>query len=128
MEHLPNKDYITIRTQGNDLYRTLTDSRKGKGPVYTKDTLKLKFPLLYSQSNLFFSYLCEPKPNILLFNALLRLFQAVKESKIDPVKGKEYISSVTFYMMMTDEKKRGEIEKEKGLSLNEILKWIEDNC
>ena len=128
MNSLPNKDYIKIRMEGNDLYRTLTDSKKGKGPVYTKDTLKLKFPILAKESKLFFSYLCDPKPNILLFNAILRLMQAIKTEKIESLKGQDYLSSLVFYTMMTDKVKRAEIEKEKGLYLDEILKWIEDNC
>lgn len=125
---LPNKDYITIRMQGNDLYRTLTDSKKGKGPVYTKEILAKKFPVLAKESKLFFNYLCDPKPNILLFNAILRLMQAIKTEKIELLKGQDYLSSITFYMMMTDKVKREEIEKEKGLSLDDILNWIEDNC
>ena len=125
---LPSKDYINIRIQGNDMFRLLTDCRKGKGPIYTKDTLKIKFPILYKESSYFFDYLYNKDCNILMFNAILRLMQAIKTEIIDVTTGEKYLGAITFFMSMTDPSKKQDMEREIGITEQFILDWITNNC
>lgn len=125
---LPVKDYVNIRIQGNDMYRLLNNCRKGKGSVYTKDSLKTKFPILYKESSLFFEYLYKEDCNILMFNAVLRLMEAIKNKVIDIPTGEKYLGSLVFFMSMTDLSKKSQMEKDFEVTEAFILNWIENNC